>query len=158
MCVLCVERRVSVWSEHMLYVREYLFVWMFICTFVCASFECILFASLCQREHVSNKLARVRLYVYVSCLLSTYEWVCVCVCVCVYACLYLQPGWPLLALQSSLPARCCCGQQPWSDIWCLASGSGWWPASPLDGWCSLLAPWSGHTHGHTHTHNILIEQ
>ncbi len=48
-----------------------------------AAFECILFDSVCQCEHVSTKLAGVRLYVYATCLLSTYKWTFVCMCVCV---------------------------------------------------------------------------
>lgn len=69
--------------------------------------------------------------------------VCVCVCGVSEQECYLQLGWPLWALQSSRPGRCYCGPQPWSDIWCLAWGSGWWPASPLDDWYSRLAPWWG---------------
>lgn len=129
----------------MLYVRGY-FVCVNIYLHICvAPFECILFASVCQQElDASNKLARVS--PYVSCLSSTYEWMAVGVCP------HLQPGWPLWVLQSSRPGRCCCGPQPWSDICCLAWGSGWWPASPLDGSYSQLAPWCGHTQA---THHLM---
>lgn len=79
-------------------------------------------------------------HVYTRRLQSTYELTVLGVCVCVC---YLQLGWPLWVLLSSRPGRCCCAPPPWSDTWCLASGSGWWPASLLVGWCSPPAPWCG---------------
>lgn len=120
-------------------------IWVNICLCECLFASCVLpLSASClhqceQCEHASDKLARVWLCVYVSCLPSIYKRVCG---VSEQEC-YLQLGWPLWALQSSRPGRCYCGPQPWSDIWCLAWGSGWWPASPLDDWYSRLAPWWG---------------
>lgn len=71
---------------------------------------------------------------------------------------HLQPGWPPWAPQSFLLGHWCCGPQPWSDIWCLASDSGWWPATPLAGLYLQLAPWCGHKQTHTHQANCICHR
>lgn len=112
-------------------------IWVNICLCECLFASCVLpLSASClhqceQCEHASDKLARVWLCVYVSCLPSTYKHVCVCVWskwarvlpsawVATLSAAELSP-WPLLLWATTLKRYLVSGMRFWM-VTCISPG------------------------------------